>query len=132
MKALYGLIFVIAFACLAAPALSVEAQLGRESGERYMAFLESGGTYIYDACTDRPRTFPELVGFLICYINRIIPILIGAALLIFFGGIIRYIAAGGEGGKLKGKDLMLWGVVALFLMVAVFGILQILQTTFGV
>ena len=109
---------------------SAEAQWN--SRERDLMFIESGGKYVYDVCSEAPRTFAELAGFLICYINQIVPLLIGVALLIFFWGIVRYIASGGEDGKGKGRSLMLWGVIALFVMVSVFGILQILKGTFGV
>jgi|SRR3989344_6513810 len=81
-------------------------------------------------CTPYPRTFAGLAGFIICYINRIVPLLFGLALLIFFWGIVKYIASGGEHGKEGGRDLMVWGVIGLFVMASIFGILKILTNTF--
>lgn len=133
MKGLVGALFLVFFACAFAAPLSSEAQSRQFplSKERILESMESGGTYRYDVCADTPRTFAELAGFLICVMNRIVPVLIGIALIIFFWGIIRYIASGGEDAKVKGRSLMLWGVVALFFMVSVFGIVQLLLNTFG-
>jgi hypothetical protein len=111
--------------------LPAEAQKGFESKDRYMEYLESGGVYA-DVCTATPRTFAELVGFLICMMNSIVPILIGAALILFFWGIVRYIFAAGHDGKGNGRKLIIWGVITLFVMVSIYGILQILMNSFGV
>ena len=75
----------------------------------------------------------DLLATALHWINAyLIPLLIAVAVIVFFWGIVRYIASGGEDGKGKGRSLMLWGVLALFVMVSVFGILQILKGTFGV
>lgn len=57
----------------------------------------------------------------------------GVALLVFFWGIFQFIAgAANEEARSKGKTSMLWGVRGLFIMMAVYGILRILLTTFGI
>lgn len=77
--------------------------------------------------------FRTLVDFLIGLIQIVIPLLIAIALIVFFWGIIRYIfAAGSEEVKISGRETMLWGVIALFLMVSVWGILKIIASTFGI
>lgn len=61
------------------------------------------------------------------------PIVISLALLGFFWGIALYVFQSGEPEKRKkGLSLMIWGVVALFVMLSVFGIINALQLTLGV
>jgi hypothetical protein len=54
-------------------------------------------------------------------INMLIPIVFALALLIFFWGLVKYLWGGAE-DKEKAKNIMIWGVVALFVMSAVWGL----------
>lgn len=66
-------------------------------------------------------------------VNTLIPILMGVAVLVFFWGLIKYIAsASDEANKESGKTLMIWGMVALFVMVALWSILGFVQTQLGI
>jgi len=62
----------------------------------------------------------------------LIPVLFGLALIIFFWGLIQYMRAGlGEKGKLdEAKKLMFWGIIILFVMLSVWGLVGILKDTF--
>lgn len=73
----------------------------------------------------------DAVGWIISIINLIIPILGGVALIVFFVGLIRYIrsASGGQ-GKVDGRTLILWGLITLFVLFSVWGIVGILRSTF--
>lgn len=60
-------------------------------------------------------------------------ILAALALLIFFWGLVKYIAkADDPKEKEAGKNTMIWGVVALFVMFSVFGLVRFLQSSFGI
>ena len=55
------------------------------------------------------------------------------ALLFFLWGLAKYIfAAGNEEAKESGKRIMIWGIIALFIMASVWGIVAFLQDLFGV
>lgn len=56
-------------------------------------------------------------------IDIALPIVVAVGLLAFFWGLVKFIF-GGESAKDEGKSLMLWGIVALFLMVSVWGIVK--------
>jgi hypothetical protein len=84
------------------------------------AQLAGGGSTIINAVT----TLGQVV-------NALIPIAFAAALLFFFWGLAQYIWGGAE-EKEKGRNLMIWGVVALFIMASIWGIVGVLRTTFGV
>ena len=77
-----------------------------------------------------PRTFSGLVYMLISFINPLAAILVSLALLIFFWGIVQYIYSGGSEGHENGRQLMVWGVVALFVLVSIWGLARILTSTF--
>lgn len=66
-------------------------------------------------------------------LSQVIPILMIIATIAFIWGIIKYIFAGGdEEGVADAKGFMLWSVIALAVMVSVWGIVGVLVDTFGV
>ena len=61
----------------------------------------------------------------------LVGLLLTAALVVFFWGMVKYInSLSSEKDKQEGKQLMIWGVVALFVMVSVWGLVNLLQGTF--
>jgi len=64
-------------------------------------------------------------------VNQIIPILFALALLGFFYGLVMYIF-GKEDNKDQAKKTMIWGVVALFIMASVWGLVSFIGTAVGV
>ena len=66
-------------------------------------------------------------------LNMLIPILIAAALVVFFWGLVTYIwGAGGAESHDKGRNIMIAGLVSLFIMVSVWGIVNLAQNALGV
>lgn len=62
-------------------------------------------------------------------IQIIIPLVFALALLLFFWGVAKYIWSEGQ-GKEDGRKIMIWGVVALFVMTSVWGIVRFIQQDF--
>jgi cation transporter-like permease len=62
-------------------------------------------------------------------VNQIIPILFALALLGFFYGLVKYIF-GKEENKEQAKKTMIMGIVALFVMASVWGLVAYLQSAF--
>lgn len=61
------------------------------------------------------------------------PVVSGLALLVFFWGLVKYIfAQGNEESKADAKKIMLWGIIALFVMISIWGIITLIQTNLGV
>ncbi len=61
-----------------------------------------------------------------------LPLVIGIALLVFFWGLAKFILrAGDEKAREEGKQIMKWGIIALFVLVSVWGIIEFLQGEFG-
>ena len=61
-------------------------------------------------------------------IGLLIPIVFGLALLLFFWGIAKYIWSAGT-DKDEGKKIMVWGVVALFVMSSIWGLTTFISET---
>ena len=64
-------------------------------------------------------------------LNITIPVLIAAAIVVFFWGLVKYIQAGGE-GKAEGQATMIAGLLSLFIMVSVWGLVNLAQNALGV
>lgn len=72
-----------------------------------------------------------LFSYAICLLQSfVVPFLVGIALVMFLAGIVKYVASGdNEEKKDAGKGLMIFGIIALFVMTAVWGLVKILYTT---
>jgi len=64
-------------------------------------------------------------------INTALPILIAAAVVWLVFNIIRYVVAAGEEAKAGAKNHIVWGVVGLFAIVSIWGLVNMLTKTFG-
>ncbi len=75
-----------------------------------------------------PKDFTGILCIFIDLITTAIPIVAGLALLFFFWGLAKFILkADDETAREEGKQVMKWGIVALFVMVSVWGIVAFLQ-----
>ena len=75
----------------------------------------------------------SIIGNIGDLISAITPVIVALALLYFFWGLAKYIlAAGDEAAQAQGRSIMIMGIIALFVIVAVWGLVQVLASTFGV
>ncbi len=76
-------------------------------------------------------TFAGLVDSFTDLINGLVGLLVGVAMIIFLWGIVKYIyQSASPKARGYGRDMMVWGLVAMFVMVSVWGILGMAQTAF--
>lgn len=62
-----------------------------------------------------------------------LPIVVALALLVFFWGLVKFIFnQGNEEAKADGKKLMLWGLIALFVMISVWGLVNYIGSALGI
>lgn len=80
-----------------------------------------------------PGTFAELVSMLIGFISMLIPVLFALTILFLSWSLIKaWVINGGDQGSVEeGKQVAIAGVVALVVMVGVWGIIAIIQSSLG-
>ncbi|HYF29208.1 MAG TPA: pilin [Candidatus Paceibacterota bacterium] len=80
------------------------------------------------------RGVQQLAISVIQFINGIlVPLIFALAFIVFIWGVFQYFIAGGhdEEKKESGKSLMLYGLIGFFVMVSVWGLVNILVTSFN-
>jgi len=69
--------------------------------------------------------------FVVVIINPAILVIFTAGFFMFVWGLVQFIMALNKGGEQEeGKKHMLWGIVGMFIMASVYGILALLDNTF--
>ncbi len=78
-------------------------------------------------------TLTETFGLINRLINALIPIVISIAILYFFWALANYLLkAGDDGAQKEMRYAMIYGVLAIFVMVSIWGFVRLLQSTFKV
>ena len=68
-------------------------------------------------------------------LGSVVSILMTVAVIYFIWGLIKYIQAAAKGDKEEaahGKAIMIWGIVALFVMASIWGLVSALGSTVGI
>ncbi|MEK7499779.1 MAG: hypothetical protein AAB649_04200 [Patescibacteria group bacterium] len=77
-----------------------------------------------------PRTFKELADQLATIMNSGVTILITAGIVIYFWGAVRHIMENGESeNSWEMRKFLFTGLIVIFVMVSIWGILSLLQNT---
>ena len=74
-----------------------------------------------------------IVTFIAATVASLIPIMFGLAIVYFFWGLTKYIrSAGDPKGAAEGKSIMIYGVIAIAIMASIYGLVNYLQSLFGI
>jgi len=66
-------------------------------------------------------------------VNPLIVLMFVVALLVFFWGLVEFIyKAGSDDGREVGKRHIIYGIIGMFVMVSVYGIIRLILNTFGI
>ena len=65
-------------------------------------------------------------------VTSLIPLLIAIALLVFVYGVVKFIGAADDSARDDGKKKMIWGIVGLFVIISVWGLVALLAQLAGV
>ena len=75
---------------------------------------------------------PGLVSFLSALVSNLLLLLISAAIIYFLWGVLQFVSSGGDEQKrVEGRHMMLNGVIAIFVMVSIWGLVAFLDNTFN-
>jgi hypothetical protein len=73
-----------------------------------------------------------LIPFLIGFVNNVIAFIVGLTFLVFIWGIFKLVFSGKDSKEREAaKGYIVWGVVALAIMVSVWGLVNLLISFFG-
>ncbi len=85
------------------------------------------------AAFDASGNLQGLLDFISLAVAQLIPIMFGLAIIYFFWGLIVFLRASGDPkAQEAGRNQMIWGVIAIAVMVSVYGLVVWLQDLFGV
>ncbi|PJE64499.1 MAG: hypothetical protein COU90_01505 [Candidatus Ryanbacteria bacterium CG10_big_fil_rev_8_21_14_0_10_43_42] len=78
-------------------------------------------------------TIKDIFTRMTTFLDSTIPVLMILATVIFIWGVIRYVSAGGDEQQIQqGRKLIFWGIIALFIMIGMWGIVRLISgTLFG-
>lgn len=83
--------------------------------------------------TQNPDTLQEIIQWFILLINNtLVPLIFALAFLLFLFGIFTYFFSTGaqaEEKRQQGRKFMLWAIIAFFVMISIWGIVNILVRT---
>lgn len=65
-------------------------------------------------------------------LDLVIPIVFALALLFFFWGLAQFIRSVSDKTIAEGKNKMIWGIIALFVMISILGIVAYIGNTLGI
>ncbi len=71
----------------------------------------------------------QIIATLMGIAGMLVPIALGAAMVVFFWGLIQYLY---KNNHEEGRKYIIWGLAALFVMVSVWGIIALAQNALDV
>jgi len=78
-------------------------------------------------------TLPGVIQGVISFLNSyVLPLIVGIAIIYFMYGVLTYIRAAGDEEKRKeGRNMMIYGIIAIAVMLSVVGLVSVLTTSFS-
>lgn len=77
-------------------------------------------------------TFADVLCLFEGYIASLLPIVAGLMVIVFFWGVGRYIfSAGNQKSVESGRNIMVWGIIGLFVVFSIWGIVNFLAADLG-
>ena len=77
-------------------------------------------------------TLTDTLVFLSTFLNGVIGLFITLAIVVFFWGLIKYLWSMDTETAHESLKIMFWGIIAIFVMVSIWGIIRLLQSTLKV
>lgn len=77
-------------------------------------------------------TLSDTLVFFSSFLNALLGLFITLAIVVFFWGLIRYLWSLDSETAHEGLKIMFYGLIAIFVMVSIWGIIRLLQSTFRV
>lgn len=141
-KVIYGLIGLVVIAGLAGLVAIIVNTFGLSQGNLGLISTSSvfnqntQSSSNFGLCNLTPNNpnFQQLVSYITCIIGKsVIPLIFAMAVAMFVWGVVQYVINSSEEAKKeKGRQFMIWGIIALVVMVSVWGLVSIVAKTFNI
>ncbi|MEK7093148.1 MAG: hypothetical protein AAB927_01555, partial [Patescibacteria group bacterium] len=79
------------------------------------------------ALASAPRTFEELANLIVEILDGGVGLLVLTGIVIYFYGVSTNILKMSDEGGQKARAYFIWGIIVIFVMVSIWGILDLLQ-----
>ncbi len=100
--------------------------------KKLLALLSGFSPVVALAATAAATDAFSLVRILQNIIDAVVPFVIGLGVLVFIYGVFNFVtSAGDEEARAGAKQLIIWGIIGIFVMVSVWGLVHILVGTFN-
>jgi hypothetical protein len=97
-----------------------------------LVLLYSSLFFMFSFCFTFAKTFKEVVfSFIDSVLSPLVPIIISLTIIYFVWAIIKFVIRGEVKDKEEAKQMMFWGIVGLFVMVSVWGLVSVVEETLG-
>mgnify|MGYP001558613358 FL=1 len=76
----------------------------------------------------------DVLNYITCFVSKsILPLIFTVAIVLFVWGIVQFfiIGSGEEAKRTQGKQFMIWGILAMAVILSLWGLVRILGSTFG-
>jgi hypothetical protein len=85
-------------------------------------------------CSNSLKTLTDFINLGTCIlVKSVVPLLFALATVMFIWGVIDYfLNPENENKRKEGKSFMVWGLVALFVMVSIWGLVSVFSNTVGI
>ena|SRR3989338_3732704 len=131
-----SLAFILISPMVTSAAINPQTGLQEQSLAEYLAQQNSNkANQGFGGCQlDTNPKLQHLLKYVTCIISSaVIPLIFALAVAMFVWGVVQFVIySDEEAKKAKGKQFMLWGIIALTVMISVWGLVSILGNTFGV
>ena len=96
------------------------------------AFAQSIGTgNTTVGCPAQVQTFGDMLCKISQILGAVVPVLIALGVVYFVWGVIQYVISSDEEAKTTGRNRMIFGIIGLAVIIAMWGLVNILAKTFG-
>lgn len=93
----------------------------------YLAYAQGACDYV-----DTNDTIQGLICRAGDILGVLLPFLVALGVIVFVWGVITYVIASDEEAKKSGRDRMIYGIIGLAVIVALWGLVRIVTNTFDV
>lgn len=71
-----------------------------------------------------------MLGWVQGILSALMPVLVALAIIYFVWGVLKYLMnAGDEEAQKEGRSMMIYGIIAIFVMVSIWGLVGLLDTS---